>query len=148
MANSEIEVKVSVEAVLHSKISELLSQVAEDHGIRVSAVSVDWDEVQAIGGPRVVHLSGLTLKTETGSVGYRASCKERAMISFAEQFGELDSCCFEWSKDSLNEVLMRQFGDFQHVDFSACQTVPVGEATEGWDEITKQSAGVILSKVD
>lgn len=63
MAEGNVEVSVSVEAVLHRELRELLQRIANEHGLRVDSVDCDW--ITQVGGKHT--LVATRLRTSVGT---------------------------------------------------------------------------------
>ena len=53
MAGNTINVSVSVEASLHVAMADVLQQIADEHGVRITHVDVIWRDMSSKEGPDV-----------------------------------------------------------------------------------------------
>ena len=63
MAKLETEVKICVEAALHTGLRKVFIDLYEEHGVMVKQVEVDWHQ-PIMGGARRV-LGDITIKTRS-----------------------------------------------------------------------------------
>ena len=48
MAEHDPKTKISVEAVAHEAIRDLLQTICENHGVRIDQIEIDWEESSRI----------------------------------------------------------------------------------------------------
>lgn len=53
MSENKIDVTVSVEASLHAAMANVLQQIADEHGVRITEVDVIWRDYSTKDGPSV-----------------------------------------------------------------------------------------------
>lgn len=63
--NANLEVKVAIERAIHDRLRDVIQAIADQHGIRVESVSVDWSTHRAFGEKPAHTVSTISAQTRS-----------------------------------------------------------------------------------